>query len=137
MVGFDRYTVPPSKAAAAKAPEPKDSRTDEEKNSDAVRDLRLGQLGKMRGKETKEAHAALFVELYSAYPGHLPLLDEALTRAVADAEKEENKDEKHALLSTIIEAAKDVVSAVDQDAVITALSKRLPDDANDEAKKLR
>jgi hypothetical protein len=60
-----RYTVPPAKADEPKpaTDEPEDTRTEAEKNKEAIRDLQIKQLGGLKDKGAKHAymHLAPFV----------------------------------------------------------------------------
>ena len=51
----------------------------QEKNQDAIRDLQIKQLS--AAKES-EKHAEMLAELLAAHPAHIPLLSEAMQRAV-------------------------------------------------------
>ena len=54
----------------------------QEKNQDAIRDLQIKQLS--AAKES-EKHAEMLAELLAAHPAHIPLLSEAMQRAVRRA----------------------------------------------------
>ena len=68
-----RYTVPPAKASEPKpaADEPEDTRSEAEKNNEAIRDLRIKQLSATKDKEDYDK---MLSELLKEYPTHLPLL---------------------------------------------------------------
>ena len=129
-----RYTMPPAKADEPKAKdEPEDSRTDAEKNKDAIRDLQITQLGACK---TSEEHASMLAELLASYPGHLPLLTEAMSRAEKDAGKAEEA-EAEASWGAVVAAADAVLGELNGARIQAALAKRMGDSADDAAKKAR
>lgn len=97
---------PATKKAEGETPEAKDERTVEEKVSEAVRDFRVEQLGKLTTEEKKDGK---FEELYKTfeemYPDHLPLL---LAR-LQYVDKEENRDE---VAPQVVEAADNVIGKI-------------------------
>jgi tripeptidyl-peptidase II len=101
----------PEKPASdpAETPEPKDDRTAEEKLEEAIRDLKVAQLGKLTDKEKEDGK---FEELYSKmladYPEHLPLL----MAKVKHLDSHKNRKDK---LQEVISSATEVAKRISED----------------------
>lgn len=82
-----RYTVPPAKASDPKsaAIEPEDTRSEAEKNKEAIRDLQIKQLSATKDKED---YGMMLSELLKEYPTHLPLLSVRLTGGMGSSDAE-------------------------------------------------
>ena len=65
--------MPPTKASEPKpaADEPEDTRSEAEKNKEAIRDLRIKLLSATKDNED---YGMMLAELLKEYPTHLPLL---------------------------------------------------------------
>ena len=101
----------PTKASTeATTPEVPDERTVDEKISEAVRDLKVAQLGKLTKKEKEDGKfEELFETLKKEYPDHLPLLVAMLKRLDEDDKK--RKDQ----LDKIVESADSIIGAISKD----------------------
>jgi tripeptidyl-peptidase II len=119
---------PPKNSTEATTPEVPDERTVEEKMAEAVRDIKVGQLGKLTDKE-KEAgkYDALYTALATEYPGHLPLLLAAIVEAADKIIKEISQDElaKHFGLNHDKEDPKAVKERKEMDKKKTSLIEAL------------
>jgi len=103
-------------------PEPEDKRTVDEKIEEAIRDLKVAQLGKLTKKEKE---GGKFEELYESlaqqYPGHLPLLMAKLKYLDAHEKRSEKIDE-------IVETAEALISSIPQDALAMHFGKKSDND---------
>ena len=116
LVGPKAPTKPSTEATTPEVP---DERTVDEKITEAIRDLKVGQLGKLTSKEKESGKfEELFESLKTEYPGHLPLLVEMLKKLDGD-------DKRKELLSKIVEAADDIVAAISKDDLASHYGKNL------------
>jgi tripeptidyl-peptidase-2 len=111
--GFEiSYTVGPAPEKVSSdpaTPEPKDERSAEEKMNEAVRDLKVAQLGKLSPKEKEDGQfEELYAKLEAEYPDHLPLLVAKLKNLDAHKKRSEK-------LNDIVSAANAVASLISED----------------------
>ena len=106
-----RYVVGPKldskndDAATGKAPELPDERTVDLKIDEAVRDLKVGELGKLSGDEKKDADEfeGLFDKLREEYPDHIPTYIAAIKFFDSKGKRrDENLDKIVELADTIV-----------------------------------
>lgn len=81
----------------------------------------------------------MLAELLAAYPAHMPLLTEAMTRAEKDAKKEKDNGDgaSAAAWGAVIAAANAVLAELDGARIQAALAKRQLPGADDATKKAR
>jgi tripeptidyl-peptidase-2 len=117
------YMVGPKieKAASAEGEvaEPKDERTPEERMFEAIRDVKVDQLGKLT---TSEKESGKFEELFAAlnkeYSDHVPLLMASLKHI--DGHKKRSD-----MLTQLVEAADKVIARISEDELALHFGKKL------------
>jgi len=115
--GFSISFVTGPKAAKATSNDtptpPEEERSHEDELNEAVRDLKLEHLRKLKGKEKEAAKfTKLYDELVKDYPDHLPLLLEGL-RNVDDGPDRKSK------LGAIVEASDKIIDKIAVDELAT------------------
>lgn len=118
------YVVPPkpiAKKEKAAADKDTDERSAEEQLAEAIRDLKVAQLAKLRAEEDRQLFDRIAAEVLRDYPDHLPVLVARLERA--DGKQREDD------LEAVVAAADAVIAAIDQDALAAHYGVKLdPDD---------
>jgi tripeptidyl-peptidase II len=108
-----------SSSDPAEASEPKDERTAEGKMFDAIRDVKVEQLGKLTSSEKEMGKfETLFIALEKEYPGHLPLLMANLKHI----EGLKNRSEK---LPELVSAADKVIAVISEDTLAMHFGKKV------------
>ncbi|KAG7366232.1 tripeptidyl-peptidase II [Nitzschia inconspicua] len=126
------YTVGPKFEKPAdpdSVAEPKDERTAKERIDEAVRDLRVEQLGKLTSTEKEKGDfESLYGELEKAYPQHIPLLMAKVKYLDGLKAREEN-------LPKIVAAADKVLAEISEEALALHFGKKLDKEDPQQVKK--
>ncbi|MHC4091064.1 MAG: tripeptidyl peptidase II [Planctomycetota bacterium] len=121
------YHVPPSPASEKesvseeKKQDEDSDKTETEKLAEAIRDLRVARLAKLRDDKHSEEFGRLAEEILAEYPDHLPVLVERLKRADGKKRKEN--------LPAVVEAAEAVIAHIDREVLAAHYGVKL--DADD------
>jgi tripeptidyl-peptidase II len=109
--------------------EPKDERTAKERIDEAVRDLRVEQLGKLSSAEKEKGDFdSLYEELDKEYPNHIPLLMARLKFLDGLKAREEK-------LSDIVAAAEKVLAEISEDDLALHFGKKVDKEDPQQVKK--
>lgn len=115
------YCVGPKPEKSSVEPEtsePKDERTAQEKVDEAIRDLKVSQLGKLTAKEKEDGKfEVLYAQFSVEYPDHLPLL-------MAKLKYLDSQEKRTDMLQEIVEAASAVVAKIPQDSLAMHFGKK-------------
>jgi tripeptidyl-peptidase-2 len=108
--------------------EPKDDRTAKERIYDAIRDLKVDQLGKLTAAEKDNAEfEALYGELVEEYPNHIPLL-------MANLKYVDSLKSRDEALPRVISAANVVLAEISQDDLARHFGRKLDKDDPEKVK---
>jgi tripeptidyl-peptidase-2 len=110
--------------------EPKDERTPEQRIDEAVRDLKVEQLGKLTSAEKEKGEfKKLYDELEKEYPNYIPLLSANLKYLDAQKPRDDNQ------LSQIVAAADKILAEISEDELALHFGKKLDKDDPEKVKK--
>jgi tripeptidyl-peptidase-2 len=108
--------------------EPKDERSATERIQDAVRDLKVDQLGKLTAAEKEKGEfETLYHELANEYPKHIPLL-------MANLKYVDSLKPRDEALSRVIAAADAVLTEISQDELALHFGRKLDKDDPEKVK---
>ncbi|GAB4814120.1 hypothetical protein N2152v2_001166 [Parachlorella kessleri] len=132
------YVVPPKKSngdsgSSDSGAEGEEKPSPEEILNNAIRDAEVKVLKDMTADsdESKAAYEGLAQRLRRDYPGHLPVLTERVKRLAALPKEKRDV----AALEGIIQAADDVIVAIDQVALAVYLAQKCPEEGPEAAKR--
>lgn len=114
------FTVGPKmeKSSSEEIPEPKDTRSSEERLKDAIRDLEVDQLGKLTSVEKESGEfERTYERLYKEFPTHIPLL-------IAHLNHLDTSKKRTDFLPKIIEAADKVIAEISEDELALHFGKK-------------
>ena len=127
-VGPKFEKAPSSSSEGAEAAVPKDERTAEERMDEAIRGVKIEQLGKLTSAEKDNGKfEEMYASLEKEYPDHLPLL-------MANLKYLEGHKKRSERLADLIEAADKVIAQISEDELALHFGKKFDKDDPEKVK---